>query len=93
MGDWVPMFSKVNDTTAFKIAAIKPAEELVWVKPDSTWAWTLTDADGRTRLVTGCGFPYPGTVLPELCCRSCSSSRRLQNPHPCAWRSAHLPAS
>lgn len=52
VGDWVPMFSKVNDTTAFKIAAIKPPEELVWVKPDSTWAWTLTDAGGRTRLVT-----------------------------------------
>ena len=52
VGDWVPMFSKVNDTTAFKIAAIKPAEELVWVKPDSTWAWTLTDIGDRTRLVT-----------------------------------------
>ena len=52
VGDWVPMFSKVNDTTAFTIAAIKPAEELVWVKPDSTLAWTLTDIGGRTRLVT-----------------------------------------
>jgi hypothetical protein len=52
VGDWVPMFSKVNDTTAFRIAAIKPAEELVWGKPDSTWAWTLTDIGGRTRLVT-----------------------------------------
>ena len=52
VGDWVPMFSRVNDTTAFKIAAIKPAEELVWVKPDSTWAWTLTDVGGQTRLVT-----------------------------------------
>lgn len=52
IGDWVPMFSKVNDTTAFKIAAIKPPEELVWAKPDSTWAWTLTEIAGRTRLVT-----------------------------------------
>jgi hypothetical protein len=52
VGAWVPMFSKVNHTTAFKIAAIKPAEELVWVKPDSTWAWTLTDIGGRTRLIT-----------------------------------------
>lgn len=52
VGDWVPMFSKVNDSTAFKIAAIKPAEELVWLKPDSTWAWTLTDVGGNTRLVT-----------------------------------------
>jgi hypothetical protein len=46
------MFSKVNDITAFKIAAINPTEELVWAKPDSTWAWTLTDIGGHTRLVT-----------------------------------------
>jgi PPOX class probable F420-dependent enzyme len=52
VGDWVPMFSKVNDTTAFKIAALTPPEALVWVKPDSTWAWTLTDVGGSTRLVT-----------------------------------------
>ena len=52
VGDWVPMFSKVNDTTAFKIAALEECSELVWFKPDSTWAWTLTDLDGRTRLVT-----------------------------------------
>ena len=52
MGEWVPMFSEVNDTTAFKIATIKPAAELVWVKPESTWAWILTDIGGRTRLVT-----------------------------------------
>ncbi len=52
VGDWVPMFSKVNDTTAFKIAAITPAQELVLLKPDSTWAWTLTELGGRSRLVT-----------------------------------------
>jgi hypothetical protein len=52
VGDWVPMFSKVNHTTAFEIAAIRPPEELVWVKPDSTWAWTLTEIGGRTRLIT-----------------------------------------
>jgi hypothetical protein len=52
VGDWVPMFSKVNDTTALTVASIKPAAELVWVKPDSTWAWTLTEIGGRTRLVT-----------------------------------------
>ena len=59
VGDWVPMFSKVNDTTALRIAAIKPAKELVWVKPDSTWAWTLTDVGGRTRLVTRLRILYP----------------------------------
>lgn len=52
IGDWVPMFSKVNDTTAFKVAAIQPCSELVWLKPDSTWAWRLTEIDGGTRLVT-----------------------------------------
>jgi hypothetical protein len=40
------MFSKVNDTTAFRIADIKPPEELVWAKPDSTWVWTLTGPGG-----------------------------------------------
>jgi hypothetical protein len=58
VGDWVPMFSKVNDTTAFKIAAIEPWSELVWHKPDSTWAWKLTDVDGGTRLVTRLRIHY-----------------------------------
>ncbi|HEX2292890.1 MAG TPA: hypothetical protein VHH55_06215 [Gaiellaceae bacterium] len=52
IGDWVPMFSKVNHTTAFKVTAIQPCSELVWLKPDSTWAWRLTEIDGGTRLVT-----------------------------------------
>jgi len=52
VGDWVPMFSKVNDTTAFRIALIEPHRRLVWAKPDSTWVWELTDLGGRTRLVT-----------------------------------------
>ncbi len=58
VGDWVPMFSKVNDTTAFKIAAIKPPEALVWAKPDSTWAWSLAELGGRTRLVTRLRIRY-----------------------------------
>jgi hypothetical protein len=52
VGDSVPTFSKVNDSTAFRISGIRPGEELVWVKPDSTWAWNVTDVGGRTRLVT-----------------------------------------
>lgn len=52
VGEWVPMFSKISDATAFRIAAIKPSEALVWFRPDSTWVWTLTDIGGRTRLVT-----------------------------------------
>ena len=30
IGDWVPMFSKVNDTTAFKVAEIIPFKSLLW---------------------------------------------------------------
>jgi hypothetical protein len=53
VGDWVPMSSKINETTAFKVKAFQPPEWLLWAKPDSTWAWTLTPLDGgRTRLVT-----------------------------------------
>ena len=70
VGDCVPMFRKVNDTTAFKIAAIKPAQELIWVKPDSTWVWTLTDIGGGTRLVTRLRILYrwhrPADALTSL---------------------------
>jgi hypothetical protein len=53
VGDWVPMFSRVNDTTAFRVAEIEPPRHLLWVKPDSTWAWRLEPAPGGgTRLVT-----------------------------------------
>jgi hypothetical protein len=52
VGDWVPMASKVNETTAFKITAFEPNEWLLWDKPDSTWAWKLIRLDGgRTRLI------------------------------------------
>jgi hypothetical protein len=59
VGDWVPMFTKVNDVTAFKIAAIRPDESLLWVKPDGTWTWKLTAVGGRTRLVTRTRARYP----------------------------------
>jgi hypothetical protein len=52
IGDWVPMFSRVNDVTAFRVAALEPPHELLWVKPDSTWAWRLGPAGSGTRLVT-----------------------------------------
>jgi hypothetical protein len=52
VGNWVPMFSKVNDTTAFKVAAFVPDESLLWQKPDSTWSWVLTPTSSGTRLVT-----------------------------------------
>lgn len=52
VGDWVPMFTKVNDVTAFKIARLEAPSVLLWAKPDSTWAWTLAPAGDGTRLVT-----------------------------------------
>ena len=54
VGDWVPMASKVNETTAFRIAGLVPGEWMLWVKPNSTWSWKLLALDGgrRTRLIT-----------------------------------------
>ena len=48
-----PMASPPTDDTSFRIAQIEPPTSLVWTKPDSSWAWTLTPLPGaRTRLVT-----------------------------------------
>ena len=53
VGDWVPMAAKVNETTAFKIAAFEKDAWMLWTKPNSTWAWRLAPlAGGRTRLLT-----------------------------------------
>jgi hypothetical protein len=68
IGDCVPMFTKVNDTTAFQIEALERNNYLLWVKPDSTWVWMLTPtANGGTRLVTRLRILYrwrsPGEAL------------------------------
>ncbi len=53
IGDWMPMASKVNETTAFKVKAFEIDRWLLWEKPDSTWAWKLIPLEGgRTRLIT-----------------------------------------
>jgi len=53
VGDWVPMASKINETTAFKVEAFERSEWLLWEKPHSTWAWKLVRLQGgRTRLIT-----------------------------------------
>ena len=47
------MTSTINETTAFKVKAFATNRWLLWTKPDSTWAWTLTPlAGGQTRLIT-----------------------------------------
>jgi hypothetical protein len=54
-GQWVPMSPAATptDRTAFKVHSFEPGQWLLWSKPDSTWAWQLTAADGGgTRLVT-----------------------------------------
>jgi hypothetical protein len=68
VGDWVPMSSKVNQTTGFKVQAFQPNQWLLWAKPHSTWAWQLTPIDGGgTRLVTRLKENYdwrsPGLAL------------------------------
>jgi hypothetical protein len=70
IGDWVPMSSKVNQTTAFKVKAFEPNQWLLWAKPHGTWAWTLTPVNGGTRLVTRLKEQYdwssPGLALLTL---------------------------
>ena len=68
VGDWVPMFSKVDEATAFRVHSYAAPHELVWSKPDSTWAWRLTPVPpSRTRLVTRIRQRYdwhsPGSAL------------------------------
>jgi hypothetical protein len=64
VGDWVPMFNKVNNVTAFRVASIDVARRLLWAKPDSTWAWKLTEVDGGTRLVTRLRILYEWRTRP-----------------------------
>lgn len=72
VGDWVAMYSKVNDATAFRVRAFVPPEWMLWTKPDSTWAWKLVpiDGGGATRLVTrlkaGYEWRSPSSALLSL---------------------------
>jgi hypothetical protein len=55
VGQWVPMSPSASptDKTAFKVHAFDVDRWLLWAKPDSTWAWQLTQTDDNgTRLVT-----------------------------------------
>jgi hypothetical protein len=72
VGDWVPMWSEVNETTAFKITAFEPNRWLLWEKPRSSWAWKLVPLEGgRTRLISRLKQRYdwrasPGSALLTL---------------------------
>ncbi|MCU1376331.1 MAG: hypothetical protein JWO68_3617 [Actinomycetia bacterium] len=55
VGQWVPMSPSAtpSDRTALKVHSFLVNDWMLWTKPDSTWAWKLTPADGNsTRLVT-----------------------------------------
>jgi hypothetical protein len=53
IGQWVPMSPTPTTATAFTVDSFYACRWLLWTKPDSTWAWTLTETgEGRTRLVT-----------------------------------------
>ena len=67
-GDWVPMFRKLDAMTAFRVQSFVAPEQLLWSKPDSTWAWLLLPlAPSRTRLITRIRQRYdwhaPGAAL------------------------------
>jgi len=61
-----PMAEPANDRNAFTVAVVEPPTALVWAKPDSTWAWRLSDAGGGlTRVVTRLKARYErGPFLP-----------------------------
>jgi hypothetical protein len=65
IGDWIPMFSKVNDTTAFRVVELARPESMVWAKPDSSWAWRLTPVTGGTRLLTRLRSLYRWSIPAE----------------------------
>jgi hypothetical protein len=65
-----PMANPPTPTTSFVITDIDAPSTIVWAKPDSTWAWTLTETShGGTRLVTRLKQRYqrnPGLPLTIL---------------------------
>jgi len=72
VGQWIPMSpTGPSDVTALRVEAFEIDEWLLWRKPDSTWAWRLTDTGhGTTRLVTRVHATYqwnrPLTALPGV---------------------------
>ena len=55
VGQWIPMspWGPPSAANAFVVDSFEADHWLLWTKPDSTWAWSLTPMDGGgTRLVT-----------------------------------------
>jgi hypothetical protein len=75
VGDCVPMWSTVNETTAFKIKAFEPNRWMLWEKPYSSWAWRFVPLEGnRTRLISRLKQRYEWRERPETRWRRSSSS-------------------
>ena len=54
-GQLIPMIpgGTTREWTAFTVHSFQAPQRLLWSKPDSTWAWSLTETEmGGTRLVT-----------------------------------------
>ncbi len=65
VGDAVPMTGRVTDVTVFRVESFTPGAEMLWAKPDATWAWSLhPTANGGTRLVTRVRARYAGPAAP-----------------------------
>jgi hypothetical protein len=53
IGQRVPMAPGApTEMNSFRVEGFETDRWLLWRKPDSTWAWRLTDLGGHTRLVT-----------------------------------------
>lgn len=67
VGQLVPMSPRPTEATAFRVASFAEPRELLWSKPDSTWAWLLTSTGSGTRVVTriraGHDWRHPASAL------------------------------
>jgi hypothetical protein len=61
-----------TDRTALRVRAFDVDRWLLWAKPDSSWAWTLTpDGHGGTRLVTRIHAGYEWKAHPLMALAGC----------------------
>jgi hypothetical protein len=79
LGQWVPMSATtLSDATAFKVDGFEVNRWLLWRKPDSAWAWPLTELAGTARLVARVHAVYewkgPASALLGLCSWSSATS-------------------
>ena len=74
IGQWVPMSPSPTptDRTALRVRSFVVDRQLLWAKPDSSWAWQLTpDGLGGTRLVTRIHAVYEWKTHPVMALFGC----------------------